>query len=161
MSRVRLIHWNDVEAKKRERQLFEAGYDVVHQLPRTNLLHELRADPPSAVVIDLSRLPSQGRDCALAIRQTKALRHVPLVFVTDNCEKAAAIKKLLPDATFASWKKIRSSLKHAIANPPVEPVVPPSRMAGYSGTPLPKKLGIEEGSVVATIAAPPARRETS
>jgi hypothetical protein len=28
-------------------------------------------------------------------------------------------------------------------------------MAGYSGTPLPKKLGIGEGSTVALIAAPP------
>jgi hypothetical protein len=28
-------------------------------------------------------------------------------------------------------------------------------MAGYSGTPLPKKLGINEGSTVALLAAPP------
>ena len=36
-----------------------------------------------------------------------------------------------------------------------QPLVPPSRLAGYSGTPLPKKLGIKEGSRVALLDAPP------
>lgn len=36
----------------------------------------------------------------------------------------------------------------------------PANPAGYSGTPLPKKLGIKEGSVVALLAAPRGFRKT-
>jgi hypothetical protein len=36
----------------------------------------------------------------------------------------------------------------------------PANPAGYSGTPLPKKLGIKEGSVVALLAAPRGFRTT-
>ena len=40
-------------------------------------LRELRSTPPDAVVIDLSRLPSHGREFAVALRGSKATRHVP------------------------------------------------------------------------------------
>jgi hypothetical protein len=39
-------------------------------------------------------------------------------------------------------------------------VAPESKPAGYSGTPLPKKLGIREGSVVALLGAPPGFERT-
>jgi hypothetical protein len=35
------------------------------------------------------------------------------------------------------------------------PVIPPDLMAGYSGTPLPRKLGIKESSRVGLLGAPP------
>ncbi|MBM3773999.1 MAG: DUF3052 family protein [Acidobacteria bacterium] len=41
-----------------------------------------------------------------------------------------------------------------MANPPADPVRP-SLLAGYSGTPLPKKLGIKPDSVVWLASAPP------
>jgi hypothetical protein len=45
-------------------------------------------------------------------------------------------------------------LKQAIAKPPASPVVPASNLAGYSGTPLPKKLGVKPHSTVALVGAP-------
>jgi hypothetical protein len=42
----------------------------------------------------------------------------------------------------------------------VDPVVPKSLMEGYAGTPLPKKLGIKEGSAVLLVGAPDAFDET-
>ena len=45
-------------------------------------------------------------------------------------------------------------MKKAMANPPSPSAMPDSRIAGYSRTPLPKKLGIKEGSSVALVAAP-------
>jgi len=42
----------------------------------------------------------------------------------------------------------------AIADPPAEPVVPSSNLAGYSGTPLANKLGVKPGSTVTLIDAP-------
>jgi hypothetical protein len=114
----------------------------------------LRNNPTDAVVIDLSRLPSQGRDIALGIRHQKTTRYLPLVFVEGETEKIARIKEHLPDAVYTTWSNIKSALKHTIAYPPKDPVVPRSRMAGYSGTPLVKKLGIKANSVVTLVNAP-------
>jgi hypothetical protein len=110
--------------------------------------------PPSVVVIDLSRLPSQGRDIAIVLRKNGKTRNVPLVFIGGEKEKIAGIKKHLPDATYATWNTIRPSLRRAVTRPKAELVVPQSALAGYSGTPLPKKLGIFPGSTVALFDAP-------
>ncbi|UCH64203.1 MAG: DUF3052 family protein [Fidelibacterota bacterium] len=117
-------------------------------------MRQLRNDPPAAVVIDLARRPSQGRDVALAIRLSKTTRYVPLVFVDGDPEKVARIQEHLPDALYTTWRHIQSALKRAIAHPPTNPVVPRSGLEGYSGTPLPKKLGIKANSVVALVGSP-------
>lgn len=159
MRRVQLIHWNSAEAKQRVEILRSAGFKVAHFLPGVSgPLSELRENPPLAVVIDPTRLPSQGRDVALAIRQYKATRHVPLVFTEGDPEKVARIQKILPDAVYTTWGRIGSSLRRAIAHPPREPVTP-SLLEGYSGTPLPKKLGIKANFVVVLAGAPPGFRK--
>ena len=84
------------------------------------------------VVVDLGRSPSTGRDLALWLRKTKATRHVPLVIVEGEEEKTARVKRLVPDAVYTPWSRIRSSLRRAIARPPADPVVPDSALAGYS-----------------------------
>jgi hypothetical protein len=155
MPRVRLIHWNAAEAEERIARLRAAGYEVDYggeMNPGT--LRSWRDNPPAAFVIDLSRLPSHGRDVAMGLRGYKATRNIPLVFVEGEPEKVERIKSSLPDAVFTTWSRIRSSLKTAIAKPPSNPVVPESNLAGYSGTPLPKKLGIKPNSTVALVGAP-------
>ncbi len=153
--RVRLVHWNQAEAEERAKHLRAVGFEVEADLPSgPDLLRALRASLPNAVVIDLSRLPSHGRDVALALRSTKTTRQVPIVFVDGEPDKVAGVRAHLPDAVFASWRGIRGALNHAVAHPPAEPVRPVSNLAGYSGTPLPKKLGIKPGSRVALIGAP-------
>jgi len=155
MHRVQLIHWQPTEAEARVSSLEAAGYQVTYepfQGPPT--LRRLRAAPPDAVVIDLERAPSQGRDVAFLLRQSKGSRGLPLVFVGGDPEKVARIEEMLPDAVYTSWGRIRSGLKRAIARPPEEPIVPASALAGYSGTPLPRKLGIKPDTVVALLGAP-------
>jgi len=68
------------------------------------------------------------------------------------------VRDVLPDATYTTWDPMAESLPRALAEPPLEPVVPNSALAAYSSTPLPKKLGINEGSVVALVDAPPGVR---
>jgi hypothetical protein len=57
------------------------------------------------------------------------------------------------------WKDLKTAIpkakKRAVAKSAVKPVVP-GTMAGYSGTPLPKKLGIRESCSVALMNAPEA-----
>ena len=154
MKRVRLFCFHTAGGRRGAARLREAGYTV--QLAPVGMasLRAMRAKPPDAVVIDLARQPSIGRDMAIAVRQYKATRRVPLVFVGGEPEKTAAIRRTLPDAVFTAWPRVRSALRSAIAARPADPVVPGSMLAGYSGTPLPKKLGIKPGSLVALVNAP-------
>jgi CheY-like chemotaxis protein len=148
MSRVTLIHWNAPEAKDRAKGLRAAGHTVeVLSAGSSETLRKFRENPPQAFVIDLSRLPSQGRAVGIYLRQQKATRHVPLIFVGGQAEKVEAVRKLLPDAVYSEWKRIRADLRRALKAPPAKPLVP-GTMEGYSGTPLVKKLGIRVGSVV-------------
>jgi len=159
--RVLLIHWNAAEAKQRAELLRDAGYRVDHTIPSSmEFFGELRSSPPAAVVIDLSRLPSHGRDIALGIRHKKATRQIPLVFVGGEAEKVERVRGMLPDAVYTEWSRIRGSLKQAILRPPRDPIVPKSMLEGYSGKPLASKLGIKANSVVALDGAPPGFRET-
>jgi hypothetical protein len=150
-----LIHWDATQAKERATKLEASGYDVDFAPLDAASMKSLRSDPPGLAVIDLSRIPSQGRDFGMWLRKTKATRCVPIVFVDGDAKAVTSAMNHLPDATYTSWSRIASALKRAIANQPKNPVVPKSTMAGYSGTPLPKKLGIKPNSVVALVGAPP------
>jgi hypothetical protein len=66
----------------------------------------------------------------------------------------AAIRSLLPDAVYTTWRGVRGAVRRAIEHPPADPRVPRSTLEGYAGTPLPKKLGIKPGSRVALVGAP-------
>lgn len=155
MDRIHLIHWDKAEAEAKAEKLRGEGFEVNSEaFDGPPALRNLRENPPVAVVIDLSRSPSMGRDVGVALRYYKNTRHIPLVFVEGDPEKVAWIKELLPDAVYTTWGRIRGSLKTAMANPPSAPVMPESLLAGYSGTPLPKKLGIKANFIVALINAP-------
>ena len=154
MHRVRLVHWNAAEAMARAATLRTAGYAVDHEPLTPAELRRMKTDPPTVVVIDLSRLPAQGRDVGLALRHNRATRAVPLVFVDGEERKVDKIKRQLPDAEYTTWRCYRGALQRAIANPPANPTKPSSLLAGYAGTPLPKKLGIEPGCTVTLVGAP-------
>jgi hypothetical protein len=117
-------------------------------------LRALRDEPPHAVVIDLGRLPSHGREFGVALRVTKATRAIPLLFVGGQAEKVARVRELLPDAVFTDWDGIAPALERAIAAPPAEPVSPKSVFAAYEGVPLARKLGIGSGAAVGLVGAP-------
>jgi hypothetical protein len=155
LKRILLIHWDEPEAKLRAARLQALGYGASFATrtgPR--LMDQIRDDPPSAVVIDLSRLPSQGRDVGIALRVRTSTRSIPLVFVGGLIEKVAVVKASLPDAMYTTWDHIRQDLERAIARPPFKPVVPDSLLAGYSGRSLAAKLGLKSGTITALLGAP-------
>ena len=153
MSRIVLVHWNAAEAEERAESLRQGGHEVsCYTDPRGNQ-RALSGDPPDAFVIDLARIPSQGREIGAWLRRRKTTRSVPLVFIEGEPEKTARVRALLPDATYAVWEDVSAKVAEAIAHPLAEPVVP-GTMDAYSSVPLAKKLGITAGSVVALIHAP-------
>jgi hypothetical protein len=155
MHRVLLIHLNIGEGMARAESLGAAGYAVRRILPQgLKFLSDVRRDPPDAIVIDLERLPSVGRDIGLALRMSKSTRHVPIVFAGGVAEKVAGVRTLLPDATYAPWSKVGGVVKRAIVRGVTKPVVPRSIFETYSGTPLLKKLGVKQNSLLALVDAP-------
>jgi hypothetical protein len=154
--RVRLVHWKEDEVPERAARLEAEGYAVDGEVPGTSIgIAKLREDPPDAFVIDLGRLPSHGREVAYALRQSKALRGIPIVFVGGAEAKVDPIRATLPDATFTVWEDVGADLRHAVENPVADPVVPKSDSGPDSGKALVLKLGIGEGATVALIDPPP------
>ncbi len=151
---VCLIHWNENKARERA-QLIEAdGYRVDASPFTSGSLRQLRDNPPAAVVIDLSRLPSHGREVAMALRYYKSTRAIPIIFVDGQPDKVERVKELLPDAKYTAWQDIGPAIREAIAAPPTDPVRPRTVFDSYAGTPLFKKLGIKDGSRVSLVDAP-------
>ncbi len=157
MHRIRLFTWHTSAAEDRAEDLRELGYEV-DALPFTGneSIRAMRDDPPSACVIDLTRAPSQGRDVGVALRHNAGTRSIPLVFIEGDPDRTEQVRSLLPDAAFTSWTRIERILKRTIENPPPDPIVPSSNLAGYADTPLPQKLGLREGMTVILLNAPDA-----
>ena len=137
-------------------RLVSAGYRV-NQQPITGPgdLRGLGRRPPRAVVIDLGRAPTRGRDLALAIRQQRSTRQLPVVFVDGDPDTVRGIRALLPASAHTTWGRVVGAVGRAVSRPRTSTGAPPSALAGYSGTPLPKKLGIREGASIVLVGAPP------
>jgi hypothetical protein len=153
-NKVRLIVWNAAEAGEKADIVRQLGYRVDYGPFDQAALRKMRSAPPDAVIIDLRRIPSQGRDVGLGVRSSKGTRGVPIVFIEGDPEKTAKVREHLPDAVFSTWETIDQDLKQAIENPPSSPVVPRSNLAGYEGAPLPKKLGIKPDIDIVLVHAP-------
>ncbi len=155
MASVRLVCWKEDLAQERSRALRQAGFRVdVAPLDGGSIMTHIRANPPAAVLIDLDRLPSHGREVAVAMRQSKHLRSIPLVLAGGVEEKVERIRVELPDAFFTSWKAVARVLTKALKARPVNPVKPPSHMQRYAGSSLMKKLGFKASMKVALLGAP-------
>jgi CheY-like chemotaxis protein len=152
--RIRLIHWNATEAKQKASILESAGYEVDYEPSAPQILKELRNNPPDAVVIDLSRLPSQGRDMAINIRHAKATRNIPIIFVEGDPQKVNQIKIHVPDALYTNYSQIQTAIEKAITHPPKVTAIPKSIFEPYKHTPLAKKLGIRPNTTLALINPP-------
>jgi CheY-like chemotaxis protein len=117
-------------------------------------MKQWRKSPPDAFVIDLSRLPSHGREIAIGIRQSPAIRSIPIVFCAGDPEKVSALRALLPDAVYCDLPNLPPALKKALAAPPANPVRPTAMMDRYKSRTAADKLGIKKDSIAVLINAP-------
>lgn len=109
----------------------------------------MRAHPPDAIAIDLMELPSYGRSMGVLLRQQKATRPIPLIFIEGDPEKTPRARELFPDAIFTDWRGFGPALERAIRGAPAEPGVPNPFTSA-----LLQKLRIREGAAVALLGAP-------
>ena len=155
MPSIRLVCWNQELARERARVLREAALTVdASPLEISGLIGRFRRKSPAAVLIDLDRLPSHGREVAIVLRNSKSTRYIPIVFAGGLAEKVERVRRELPDAVFTDWKKVVTAMKKAMKAAPVEPVQPVAHVQRYAGSSLVKKLGIKPGMKVTVLAAP-------
>jgi hypothetical protein len=153
MARICLFHWKAEEARPLLTVLQAAGHSVDYQ-ERMAGYREVRNQPPDAIVIDLSRLPSHGKELGVFFRGSKATRHIPIVFVGGAPEKVEGVRRVLPDAAYTVLSRVRSTLREAIANPPANPLKPSQMMDRYGNRTTAQKLVIAKDSRVAVIDPP-------
>jgi hypothetical protein len=152
--RVRLFSLDRDGIDGRVEQLEAAGYRVEHGPFGRTTMRDLAAHPPAAIVLDLSAQPSHGRDVGVALRIAGGTRGIPLVFAGGAAEKVDRVRQVLPDATFTEWPRVRAALRTALHSRTDGLHVPPSALAGYAGTPLPKKLGIKADATLVLVNPP-------
>jgi hypothetical protein len=150
---IRLVSWNDSTARARALELTELGFsvDASSLLGRGGVIGHFRDAAPDAVVLDLDRLPSHGREVGVMLRSSKSTRHLPLVFAGGDPEKVERIRAELPDAVFTSWDKIADAVRHAMAHPLAVPIKPTPHMERWGAAGLSRKLDIKAGTQVALL----------
>jgi hypothetical protein len=150
---VRVFHQRHSEAEGLLRLLRKEGYRVLFDsTPGTKTVREIKEDGTSIIVIDLSRVPSHGRDIGSWVRGSTGIRHIPLVFVGGDPVKVAAIRQEIPDANYTSYEELPAALR--LAKAPTKPVVPRQMMQSAPGRTNAQKLGIQEHSQVLVIDPP-------
>jgi hypothetical protein len=138
---VRVIHWKEEEAQPLLKACRGAGFDVEYQAGDGGAItRAIRTKPPEVLVIDLSRLPSHGRE---------------VVFANGDAEKVDGVRERLPDATYSETGKVAAAIKRLAKSAPKRNLAMPPAMMERSGKKSAvEKLGIIAGATVA-IAEPP------
>jgi hypothetical protein len=155
MGRLRLFHWNADEASPVADILLRAGFEVNYEAKFTpQLFRSVCHAPPDAVVIDLSRLPSHGREVATALRGNKLTRQIPILFLDGAPEKVTIVRQTLPDAAYCQRARLVAAVRRCIKERPENPVVPTQMMDRYATRSTAQKLGIRAGVKVAVVDAP-------
>lgn len=109
--RLFLIHWDKAEAEVYADTLRGWGWDVDFEYEDgARGGTTIKLNPPNAVVIYLTRLPSHGRATAEYLGETKSTRSIPLVFVGGEGEALQKTKAKVPGGLFISEAQLEKTL---------------------------------------------------
>ena len=154
MARLQIISSDRKRVARLLKLLEEAGHNIQAGRMTEDLRQQIHDQPPQAIIFDAQRAPATARDTGIFLRLQKATRGVLLVYLGGTAERVGEIRQHLPDAVFTTEASLVQDLESSLANRPEDPIVPESVFAGYSGRPLPAKLGIKAGMQVALLDAP-------
>lgn len=153
---VRVIHWKEAEAGPLLAACRAAGFATEYlEGDGGAICRAVRTKPPDVIAIDLSRLPSHGREVAVWLRNQKGTRHIPIVFIGGEPAKTASVRALLPDATYCELPKLPAALKKLTKPSAAKSfITPPHVMDRYREKSAAEKLGITASARVAVIDTP-------
>ncbi len=115
--RLFLIHWNQGEAEEHAKRLKAAGWDVeLETEDGARGGNAVKMNPPNALVIYLTRLPSHGRETAHYLKETKSTRAIPIVFVGGKEDAVKQTKAKVPDALYIQEDELMDVLEKYAEN---------------------------------------------
>ena len=110
--RLFLIHWNSMEAIAYRGFLQRAGWDVaVEAQDGGRAVRAIRADPPQAVVIYLTRLPSHGRQTASHLQSLASTQYIPIIFVGGKKDVVNTTRQEVPGAIYTPQAQLGTVLE--------------------------------------------------
>jgi hypothetical protein len=143
---LRLICWNEADAAARSAILRRVGFRVIADPPENagGMVRYFRELSPDAVVIDLDRLPSHGRELGLSLRASKSTSHLRLIFAGGIPAKIELVRAAIPDAIFTPWDdRLAPAIERAMAQP-APPRLPSRELPKATGAgSLERKLDIK------------------
>lgn len=106
-----LIHWHPAEAEEYALALRSQGWRVEFEAQDgARAAKAIKADPPQAVLIYLTRRPSHGRATAAHLAEAIATQDIPLIFIDGEGEALEKTKAALPHASFIAAEELDASL---------------------------------------------------
>lgn len=110
--KIFLFQWEKRTAHKRAQELYLQGWYVeIEAEDGARGGKKVLANPPSAIVMDLSRKPAHSRETAHALRAYKAGRYLPIIFVDGNSDDIEKTKSKIPNALFVKSSQLEGLLK--------------------------------------------------
>jgi DNA-binding response OmpR family regulator len=109
--RIFLVHWNKAEAEEYAETLRRWGWDVDFEYEDgARGGTAIKLNPPAAVVIYLTRLPSHGHATAEYLAEAKSTRSIPLIFVGGESDAIEKTKAKVPSGKFISEGQLENTL---------------------------------------------------
>lgn len=116
-----LLHWHNEEAEELAALLRRSGWAVdIETEDGAQALKRIRENPPDAVLIYLSRLPSHGRETARALRSTKVTGQLPIIFVNGVKDKVKQVQAVVPDAIYTTSAMLEAVLDQTLIKEEIE-----------------------------------------
>jgi len=108
-----LFHWEKTGATARAAELVADGWLVEMEFEEGSRgCKNLKSFGPDVVVFDIAKKAVHSRECGRALRNAKALRETPFIFVDGTDEDIAKVNAKVPAAMFTT----SSGLNKILAN---------------------------------------------
>jgi DNA-binding response OmpR family regulator len=110
-----LFHWEKTGATARAAELTAEGWAVEVEFEEGSRgSKNLKAFGPDIVVLDLAKRPSHSRECGRALRNAKAFRATPFIFVDGSDEDISKTKEKVTSPIFTTSGALKKVLaRHA------------------------------------------------
>jgi DNA-binding NarL/FixJ family response regulator len=106
-----LFHWEKEGATARAAELTADGWQVEMEFEEGSRgCKNLKAFGPDIVVFDIAQKAVHSRECGRALRNVKAFRETPFIFVDGTDEDISKAKAKVPAAIFTTSSKLKKVL---------------------------------------------------
>src|SRR5262245_34152627 len=111
--RAFLVQWDSHAAEAMAKRLSAEGWSVEWESSDGGRAYKMiRANPPNLVLIDLSLKPNHGREVARSLRNVKATRDLPILFIDGHDDAKEAIQSTISGAKFSTSEDLCNMIKN-------------------------------------------------